>query len=51
VRYRRSSDAVPSQRPRNITGEVDHTVAPILTVAVLFGFGVATDQNVADLDP
>jgi cytochrome c oxidase subunit II len=51
VRYRRRSDAVPSQRPRNITVEVDHTVAPIFTVAVLFGFSVATDQNVTDLDP
>ena len=51
VRYRRRSDAVPSQRPLNITVEVDHTVAPILTVAVLFGFSVATDQNVTDLDP
>jgi cytochrome c oxidase subunit II len=51
LRYRRRSDEIPSQKPYNIPVEVVYTVAPILTVAVLFGFSVATENGVTDLDP
>jgi cytochrome c oxidase subunit II len=51
LRYRRRSDDIPSQKPYNIPVEVVYTVAPIMAVAVLFGFSVATEQDVTDLAP
>ncbi|MGH9258849.1 MAG: aa3-type cytochrome oxidase subunit II [Acidimicrobiales bacterium] len=51
LRYRRRNDDVPSQKPYNIPVEIVYTVAPILAVAVLFGFSVATEGDVTDLEP
>ena len=51
LKYRRRDDTMPSQNPYNIPVEVVYTVAPILAVAALFGFSVATEGNVVDLDP
>jgi cytochrome c oxidase subunit II len=50
VRYRRRDDEIPSQKPYNIPVEVVYTTAPVLIVAVLFGFSVATEGNVTGLD-
>lgn len=50
VRYRRRNDEVPNQRAYNIPLEIVYTVLPIVTVAVLFGFSVATQENVNHLD-
>jgi cytochrome c oxidase subunit II len=46
-----SDDDIPSQRPYNIPLEIAYTAAPVVVVAVLFGFSVATEQNVTDVDP
>jgi cytochrome c oxidase subunit 2 len=54
IRYRRRSadgDGLPTQRHYNGPLEIGYTVAPILVVAVLFGFSVATEDNVNRLDP
>lgn len=52
VRYRRRDDGeMPSQKPYNIPVEVMYTVAPVLAVAVLFGFSVVTEGEATDLDP
>jgi cytochrome c oxidase subunit 2 len=51
IRFRRRDDTVPSQKPYNIPVEVLYTVAPILAVAVLFGFSVAAEGDVTDLQP
>ncbi len=51
LRYRRRSDDIPSQKPYNIPVEIVYTVAPILTVAVLFAFSVSTEGDVTDLEP
>jgi cytochrome c oxidase subunit 2 len=51
LRYRRRGDEIPNQKPYNIPVEVVYTVVPILMVAVLFGFSVATEGDVTDLDP
>jgi cytochrome c oxidase subunit 2 len=51
LKYRRRDETIPSQNPYNIPVEVVYTVAPILTVAVLFGFSVATEGQATDLDP
>src|SRR5690606_2293541 len=46
VRYRRrDDDTIPNQNPYNIPVEVVYTSAPVLAVAVLFGFSVATEGN------
>jgi cytochrome c oxidase subunit II len=45
VRYRRRDDTIPGQSPYNIPIEILYTVAPILLVAVLFGFSVATEDS------
>jgi cytochrome c oxidase subunit II len=44
-------DGIPSQRPYNIPLEIAYTAAPVVVVAVLFGFSVATQENVNRLDP
>ena len=46
VRYRRRNDDVPRQNPYNVPLEIAYTVAPIVVVAVLFGFTVATQVSV-----
>ncbi|HEX6419988.1 MAG TPA: cytochrome c oxidase subunit II [Acidimicrobiales bacterium] len=51
LRYRRRGDRIPDQNPYNVPIEVVYTVAPVLAVAVLFGFSVATETDVTDLDP
>jgi cytochrome c oxidase subunit 2 len=52
LRYRRRhDDEMPNQKAYNIPMEILYTVVPIVAVAVLFGFSVATEQNVTDLDP
>jgi cytochrome c oxidase subunit II len=55
LRYRRrrpadgSDDDVPSQKPYNIPMEVIYTATPVLVVALLFGFSVATEESVTGL--
>jgi cytochrome c oxidase subunit 2 len=50
IRYRRRhDDDVPDQRGYIIPLEIFYTVAPILVVAVLFGFSVATERSVDDV--
>jgi cytochrome c oxidase subunit 2 len=46
IRFRRRSDRIPSQNGYNIPVEVLYTVTPVLVVAVLFGFSVATWSKV-----
>lgn len=46
LRYRRRNDDLPSQLPENIPIEVLYTAVPLVIVAVLFGFTVATQQRV-----
>lgn len=43
VRYRRRNDDMPYQGAYNVPIEVVYTAVPILAVAVLFGFSVATE--------
>lgn len=43
IRYRRRDEEMPSQKPYNIPVEILYTTAPVLIVAVLFGFSVATE--------
>jgi len=50
VRYRRRNDDIPSQSAYNIPLEVVYTVLPVVAVAVLFGFSVATEREVTGLD-
>jgi cytochrome c oxidase subunit 2 len=58
IRYRRrrnpdgsdADDGIPSQRPYNVPLEIAYTAAPVVVVAVLFGFSVATQENVNHLD-
>jgi cytochrome c oxidase subunit 2 len=53
LRYRRrrsdDDDGVPSQKPYNIPMEVFYTATPVAVVALLFGFSVATEQDVTGL--
>jgi cytochrome c oxidase subunit 2 len=49
LRYRRRNDELPSQSPENIPLEIAYTVAPLIVVAVLFGFTVATQERVTAL--
>ena len=51
LRYRRRSDEIPDQKQYNIPVEVVYTAVPVLAVAVLFGFSVATEVDVTDLEP
>jgi cytochrome c oxidase subunit II len=51
LRYRRRNDDLPHQGAYNIPMEILYTALPIVAVAVLFGFSVATERNVNDLDP
>jgi cytochrome c oxidase subunit 2 len=51
LRYRRRDDEIPNQKPYNIPVEIAYTVTPILAVAVLFGFSVAAESDVTDLEP
>lgn len=46
IRYRRRSDAVPTQKHENIPIEILYTVTPIVVVAMLFGFSVAAERKV-----
>ncbi len=46
IRFRRRGDDLPRQSPYNIPMEVLYTVTPLVVVAVLFGFTVATQQRV-----
>ena len=50
VRYRRRNDDIPSQSAYNVPLEVIYTVLPVIAVAVLFGFSVATEREVTGLD-
>jgi cytochrome c oxidase subunit 2 len=51
IRFRRRNDDVPSQKPYNIPMEVLYTVTPIVIVAGLFGFSVATQLKVTKVSP
>ncbi|HET6949188.1 MAG TPA: cytochrome c oxidase subunit II [Acidimicrobiales bacterium] len=52
LRYRRRhDDEMPDQRAYHIPLEIVYTAAPIVAVAVLFGFSVATERSVNELDP
>src|SRR5205085_12006414 len=44
IRYRRRDDTVPNQKADHIPLEIFYTVTPIVIVAILFGFSVATPQ-------
>lgn len=46
VRFRRRNDQLPGQSSYNIPIEVVYTVAPLLVVAVLFAFTMATERKV-----
>ncbi len=46
VRFRRRNDRLPGQSSYNIPVEVVYTVAPLLVVAVLFAFTMATERRV-----
>lgn len=49
LRYRRRNDDLPSQGRENIPLEIAYTVAPLVIVAVLFGFTMVTQQRVTAL--
>ena len=49
IRYRRRNDDLPSQSDQNFKAEVAYTVTPLLIVAVLFGFTLATQREVTAL--
>ena len=49
IRFRRRDDEVPSQRAYNIPIEVLYTVVPVVVVAALFGFSVATQLKVTNV--
>ncbi|HKY66647.1 MAG TPA: cytochrome c oxidase subunit II [Acidimicrobiales bacterium] len=51
LRFRRRDETIPRQNPYNIPVEVLYTVAPVLVVAVLFGFSVAAEGEATDLEP
>src|SRR5690606_30048803 len=44
-------EPLPSQRPYNIPLEIAYTTLPVVIVAVLFGFSVATEHDVTRADP
>lgn len=47
IRFRRRSDAPPSQKPYNVPVEVAYTAIPLLIVSVLFVFSVRTEDKVS----
>lgn len=49
-RRRRGDDSIPRQTRYNIPFEILYTAAPIVTVAVLFGFSVAAEERVTEVD-
>jgi cytochrome c oxidase subunit 2 len=49
IKYRRRNDEVPSQQAYHIPIEILYTVTPIVIVAGLFGFTVATQLDVTRL--
>jgi cytochrome c oxidase subunit 2 len=49
LRYRRRDETIPRQKPYNIPMEVLYTATPIVAVAVLFAFSVATEGDATDL--
>ncbi|MGH9228840.1 MAG: aa3-type cytochrome oxidase subunit II [Acidimicrobiales bacterium] len=51
LRYRRRNDEVPDQTAYHIPLEIFYTAAPVVIVAVLFGFSVAAEDDVTALDP
>src|SRR5690606_14446438 len=52
VRFRRRrDDEMPRQKPYNIPMEVLYTGTPIVAVALLFAFSVATEDEATDLRP
>jgi cytochrome c oxidase subunit II len=53
LRYRRRNDDLPSQGAENIPIEIAYTVAPLVVVAILFGFTMFTQEEVtgAEEDP
>lgn len=56
LRYRRrrgdgDDDELPSQKPYNIPMEVFYTATPVVVVAALFGFSVATQRDVTGVRP
>jgi cytochrome c oxidase subunit II len=51
LRYRRRDDEVPGQSAYHIPLEIFYTAAPVVIVAVLFGFSWATERDVTELDP
>lgn len=50
VRYRRRSDALPSQTPHNIPLEVFYTVVPLLVIAGLVAFTIPTQDRITHVD-
>lgn len=51
LRYRRRDDTIPGQNPYNIPIEILYTVAPVVLVAVLFGFSVAAENDATRIEP
>jgi cytochrome c oxidase subunit II len=51
LRYRRRHDDLPSQSPYNVPVEIVYTAVPLVIVAVLFGFTVATQVEVLEKAP
>lgn len=48
IRYRRRSDALPTQVAEHIPIELTYTVIPIIIVVVLFAFGTLAQRDVTD---
>lgn len=48
VRYRRRSDALPTQVAENIPVEIAYTLLPIVIVIALFGFGTIAQREVTE---
>jgi cytochrome c oxidase subunit 2 len=51
LRFRRRDETIPRQNPYNVPIEILYTVAPIVVVAILFGFSVATEDEATKVDP
>ncbi|MGH9281355.1 MAG: aa3-type cytochrome oxidase subunit II, partial [Acidimicrobiales bacterium] len=49
IRFRKRGDELPPQRHANIPLEIAYTVTPLLIVAGLFAFTVATQERVTDI--
>lgn len=50
-RYRKKSDELPKQTRYNVPWEIAYTVTPVIIVAILFAFTVATENNVDAVSP